>query len=220
MDKIEWQELPGIYERHLQRRHNNPLFSKERRNVSLDDVKIVRNLDNAYQKEFVVLSTLLTSEYARLNDKSPINDFLRCLQDVQEHIQLGSRIGGNLEHEIGIAEGIENKLTSILNERFPEGADMLKTARAHSEIQRIPYLAQLATQEDDPILKVDTPILENEQTAALLSEDVETVKLLGYFYRSLQSKKITEDVHKCLEDGIKNGLDKGYAKEVLEAWNG
>ena len=215
--QIEWSEISGCYERHLQRRYNNPLFPKERRVVTLDDVKVARNLDNIFQKEFIKIYALLASEYSRLGEKSATGDFLECLKDTQELIELGSRIGGNLRTEILILVGLESTLTDTLNSRFPQGEDMLKQARSLSEMNRIPYFAQLTKLGVEAILKVDSPILESEQTAALLSEDLETIKFMGVLNKSI---KCNEDVQRCIDDGIKNGLDKDYAKKILKAWNG
>lgn len=219
--QIEWLEMPGCYERHLQRKYNNPLFSQKRRVVSLDDVKVARNLDSTFQKEFIKIYTLLTSEYARLGEKSVTGDFLKCLKDTQELIELGFRIGGNLGTEIFALIGLESTLTDTLNSRFPQGEEMLKQARSLSEMKRIPYLAQLGKQGEEEILKVNSPILEDEQTASLLSEDIDTIRTLGIWNKSLSSfEKGNEDVKKCLEEGIKNGLDIDYSKEILKAWNG
>src|SRR5258708_17248561 len=44
---IEWSPLPGCFERHLQRRHGNPLFRVERLTVAIADALTARARDGA-----------------------------------------------------------------------------------------------------------------------------------------------------------------------------
>lgn len=62
----KWSAKPGAFERHLQRRHNNPLFTKERQHVSAADVY-----------------------YARVRDAQALAEVRRGLSDVFEELQKG-----------------------------------------------------------------------------------------------------------------------------------
>lgn len=61
-----WSSRPGAFERHLQRRHNNPLFPASRRVVTASDVY-----------------------YARLRDAQAIEDVRRALLEVHEEQKKG-----------------------------------------------------------------------------------------------------------------------------------
>jgi hypothetical protein len=212
VNQIDWREAPGCFERHLQRRYNNPLFSSERRNVSADELKQARAKDDTSQKEFAKIYGMLFSEANRFNESTPINDLTKCLQDTQNLLELGAAIGGDLQTEFAVLETLEGKLIDILNGKLPQGADMLKQAHSLSVMARIPYLAQSK--------RPDTPILKNEELPAILSEDLESIRTLGFVSRSFPDFKPNgDDVKKCLDEAVKNGLDTNYAKEVLEAWN-
>lgn len=211
-NQIEWQDTPGCFERHLQRRYRNPLFPAERREITSEELKEARIKDDHDQKEFAKMYGIFFSEANRLNETSPINDLTKCLQDTQYLLESASSVGGNLEEEINFLEILEIKLTDILNSRLPQGVDILKKAHSLSTMNRIPYLAQSK--------RPDTPILKDEALPALLSEDIETIETIGFVSRSFPNfKPDANDVKKCLDEAIRNGLDTEYAKEVIEAWN-
>jgi hypothetical protein len=216
---IEWREAPGCFERHLQRRYHNPFFPPERRNVSIEELKQAREKDEQDQKEFLIRFGMWWSEYHRLNEKSPAIDLSKCLQDTQSHLKLAASIGGNLYNQIAVLEDSETKLRDLLNIRFPDP----KHVKLMKELKDLsfcacnpPYLAQL--------IRPDTPILKNEHDAVLLSEDLETIKMMGISNRlwrqySPDFKPNEDDIKTYLDKAIKEGLDSNYAKEIMEAWN-
>lgn len=212
--QIEWRETPGCFERHLQRRYKNPLFPQERREISSDELKTARDKDDHDQKEFFKIYGMLVSEANRLNEASPGSDLIKCLQDTQSLSEFASAIGGDLETETGVLEILENKLTGFLNSKLPrqEGADLLKKAHSLSAMEQIPYLAQSK--------RPGTPILTTEELPSILSEDMETIRTIGFFSRSFPNFKPNgDDVKKCLDEAMRNGLNSEYVREVMNAWN-
>jgi len=211
-NQIEWRDSPGCFERHLQRRYRNPLFPAEKREISSEELKKARIKDDHDQWEFAKKYGILFSEANRLNEISPINDLMLCLQDTQNLLESAFSIGGHLEKEIGLLEILENNMIEILNSKLPQGADMLKQAHSLSAMNRIPYLAESK--------RSDTPILKGDELPSLLSEDIETIRCIGFLSRSFPDfKPDSNDVRVCLNNAIRNGLDTEYAKEVIEAWN-
>jgi hypothetical protein len=211
--QIEWHEKPGCFERHLQRRYNNPLFSADRRTISNEELNEARKKDDSNLKEFIKQYTLWLSGANNLRESSSVEDLLHCLQDTQYLAELAAAIGCDLENEISVLEAVEEKLTSFMNAQMPQGAELLKKGHSLSATQRIPYFAQAGMK--------DSPILKNEELASLLSEDMETIKVAGFMSRSFSPnyRPNSEDVQKLLDEAIKNGLDSEYAKEVTNAFN-
>ncbi len=213
-NQIEWQECLGCFERHLQRRYNNPLFSVDRRNISNEELNEARKKDNKNLKEFIKQYTLWLSDAKNLKEDSSIDDLKKCLQDTQYLAELAYAIGCNLEKEISVLETMEQKLTSFINIRLPQIAELLEKAYSLSITKRIPYFAQVGMK--------DTPILKNEELASLLSEDTETIKFAGNISRTFSPnfRPNSEDVQKLLNKAVKDGLDKEYAKKVISLFNG
>ncbi len=211
--QIEWHEKPGCFERHLQRRYNNPLFPADRRTVSGEELNEARKKDDSNLKEFIKQYTLWLSGANNLKENSSVEDLKHCLQDTQYLAELASAIGCDLENEISVLEAMEQKIISFMNAQIPQGAELLEKAHSLSATQRIPYFAQAGMK--------DTPILKNEELASLLSEDTETIKVAGLMSRSFSPnyRPNSEDVQKLLDEAVKNGLDTEYAKEVANAFN-
>ena len=159
--KIEWRETPGCFERHLQRRCDNPLFPEERRKISSDELTQARTKDDNDQKEFAKRCGIFFSEANHLNETSPADDLTKYLQDAQRLLELASAIGGNLEKEVNLLEALESKLIDLLNSKLPQGADLLKKAHSLSVMDRIPFLAQSQ--------RPGSPILKSEELQSILS---------------------------------------------------
>ncbi|MBI3324351.1 MAG: hypothetical protein HYZ92_03630 [Candidatus Omnitrophica bacterium] len=188
------------------------MFSEERRNISSDELKQARAKDDDDQKEFEKSYGCLYSESSRLGETSPINDMTKCLQDTQSLLELASAVGGDLEREINVLLALESKFVDLLNSKLAQGTNLMQTAHSLSAVNRIPFLAQSK--------RLDTPILKTEELPSLLSEDMETIKTMGFVSRSFPNFRPNgDDVKKCLDEAVKNGLDVGYAREVMEAWN-
>ncbi len=212
-NKIEWRKSPGCFERHLQRRYTNPLFSADRRTISSEELDEARKKDEGNLKEFIKQYTLWLSGTNNLKLNSSIDDLKHCLQDTRYLAELASAVGCDLENEISVLEAMEQKLTSFMNAQMPQGAELLEKEHSLSVTQRIPYFAQAGMK--------DTPISKNEELASLLSEDTETIKIVGLMSRSFSPnyRPNSEDVQKLLDEAVKNGLDNEYAKEVTSAFN-
>ncbi len=89
---------------------------------------------------------------------------------------------------------------------------MLDQAQSLSAMERIPYLAQMK--------RKNTPILEGEKVPTLLSEDFETISVIGYISRSFPDFKPSDaDIIKHLEKAVRQGFDKGTEQQILNAWN-
>lgn len=212
LNKIDWRETPGCFERHLQRRCNNPLFPSERRTISSEELNEARKKDDSNLKEFIKQYTLWLCGASNLKENSSIDDLQHCLQDTQHLAELAAAVGGDLENELSVLETIEKKITSFMSARVPQGAELLETAHSCSAVKRIPYFAQAGIK--------DTPILKTEELASLLSEDIETIKVAGLYSRSFSGyRPNNEDVQELLYEAVKRGLDKEYAKEVINAFN-
>lgn len=210
----KWSSIPGCFERHLQRRQDNPLFPIERRKISKAEVVEAQKWDQSEQDHFIALARSLGTELEnseKIKPGSTIQDST-CLQKVQDLLELAAAIGGNVQNTVQMLESTEAGMIQQLNQQMPDGADLLRQGRTLSTMRRIPFIAQST--------RKNSPILSGEEVPTLLSEKPETISLIGQISRSLPDfKPNTGDVKANLDAAVKEGFDRKKASALLNAWN-
>ena len=206
--KAKWSKVPGCFERHLQRRDGNILFPPERRRISKEEIAQARKRDEMDKERFV--KEILEFE-AQIRNPVYV-DYSSALQKIQGFLEEAASIGGDIGHVIKILEDLEDKTMEYLNEKTPEGNHLLEKAHSYSVVARTPFLAQHK--------RIDTPILETEQVPTLLSEDLDTISAVGLAIRTFSNfKPSTEDIRKHLDEAVRQGFNKEYAQQIINAWN-
>lgn len=213
-NKIEWRKNPGCFERHLQRRFNNPLFPKNRRIVSADELKIAREKDDKDRKEFLKAYDELFSKIdPQIQDLAIMPNFsTKIVQEIQDLLEKDYSVNGNIQEEVEKLEKTEEEIISHLTSLFPSGAEQLKIISALSHIKRMSFLTQMT--------RSDSPILKDEQAPSLLSEDMETIKAMGLISRKLPGLHPNErEIIECLEKAKNEGLKTDYTQKAINAWH-
>lgn len=170
----QWSAHPGAHERHLQRRHNNPLFTEDRRHVTVSEVY-----------------------YARLRDVQAIEEVRRGLVEVHEELKKGDLPYPWHPYLNGLREQIDELTDRVLSAggdahlekaaasmranilevwRIALGADaegiasLDKAEAGHNEHRavRTPWTQQVTS--------AAKPIPEEEVTCSLLCESVEDIE--------------------------------------------
>jgi hypothetical protein len=212
--KPKWSEIPGCFERHLQRKNGNLLFPLERRTVSKEEIAEARRKDEIDQDKFIEKVRKLGAELENMEDTCPLSTLqgASSLQIFHALLEEAASIGGNIQSAIHSLETTEQKIIQWLKTSFPEMKEELERWKSLSMTARIPFMAQLK--------RKDTPILEDEQVPALLSEDFATIAVIGFASRSLPNFKPSEaDLRKYLDAAIRQGFPKERAQEIMNAWN-
>jgi hypothetical protein len=208
-----WNDSPGCFERHLQRREGNPLFPPERRIVTRKELEEAREKDRVEQQQFrekvnKFITGLTTAQKSVSPDKASSD-----LRELQGLLEEAASIGGAIGQLVEMLERAEERLTQALNEAVPDGADLLRRTQSLSQMQRLPYMAQ-ASRKNSPILEVD-------KIPALLSEDLVTISLQGFVSRSFAPgyRPNEADIRSHLEKATNQGFSKERAARIITAWN-
>lgn len=181
---VDWADPCGCFERHLQRRHMNPLFPKERRQISAGELADARAKDQAdltqLGNDFAQVAKCIAGECAATpGPRLTLGRFYRFIEMLDALAVRAAEVG-DLAHRFRdcINEIRDEYCNSIreLREGLPAEAQQHMDALfpARELMQRVsenPFLAQMQ--------RADTPIVPREVIPSLLSESVETVRLFA-----------------------------------------
>lgn len=178
---IIWSPTPGCFERHLQRRYNNPLFPPNRRIVTQSEVEEARARDT------------MEAESLRGEVKEVLKLFLDLNPGQKIEMTLGldtaRRLDGLIERAARLGGDSSKEEADLITLRKALAADMKRGA----EEANAPGLRE-ALGELDLFLQIlvkgwsnrflaqmgrkDSPILPEDVVPSLLSEDKETIRLV------------------------------------------
>ncbi len=212
--KPKWSSVPGCFEQHLQRREGNLLFPIERRKVSRAEIIKAQKKDRGEQDRFIAAVKNLGTDLKNSENDMPGSTVCDStfLQKVQHLLEVAAAMGGNIQNAVQMLESTETDMIQHLNQSIPAGTDLLEKANSLSTTARIPFLAQST--------RKDSPILQEEKIATLLSEDLEAISLIGILSRSFPNFKPCEaDIKAHLNSSVKKGFDCERATELIAAWN-
>jgi len=161
---------PGRHERHLMRRHDNPLFPADRRLVTEADVMAARRLDQRETEAFMERFRDLVQRAIDLEPHVQSDVLLRLKEDFDKAYEECASLGGDQSR---IKEAIETLVEKIMNaiRKGAEGDPVAmrkldeeeEARRLHYRLLEHPLIADL--------LHPETVIDENELLPALLSAD-------------------------------------------------
>ena len=210
-----WRTTPGAFERHLQRRHNNPLFPPERRTVSTLDVLEARRKDDAEYQEL-----LKDVKAIELPEELPY-DWNAFLSDIRERIDALTKrareVGGDTSKIRGYLESLRGKMSEVWRSCMKGNENALKlfeaaeaSAKAYDEQFRGEFGNQLLRKGEKSIPPADV-------IPALLCEDPKSV---AAFYETLPEdnrKNLQKWVADIIARASKEGFDIMTVKEQLYA---
>lgn len=211
-EESPWSENPGCFERHLQRREGNILFSPERRKVSPQEIDEAKEKDLKEQQQFAEKVHAIEKKFRASGKEITPSQASEFLQEAQGLLEEAASIGGNIGIYIQVLEVIEDGLMKSLEEIIDDGENLLRQAQSLSIAIRSPYLAQLT--------RNDSPILKEEELPTLLSEDLETIAFEGYKSRAFAPdyKPNEADIKACLEKAVSEGFSKERSDELIDVW--
>jgi len=173
--RISWSERPGCFERHLQRRYNNPLFSPERQHVTAADVAAARRQDAQDLASLRAEYVQLLSEIAELPDFMPFEQFNPIRERIQDLIHRAVEVGGEASETVPKLRTLRHILIQQVSEALsnnPRALKALQEAEAFHQANE----GKLENQFLAQMLRDDTPITAEDVVPSILTEDVATIR--------------------------------------------
>lgn len=211
---------PGSHERHLARRHANPLFSETRRRVSDAELEAARERDEAESADFARDFQTLLEQAVALAPNSPSETVLALKARCDELLDTCAALGGELGGTESAAWNGLLKLNQVImaSVRRAAGNDALAQSELDDEqAAREIHLRLLAHPLVADLLRPDSPIEADELPAALLSEPAANLDSLCGMFDPQQRRAVAEQAESLLDTLRARGEEPAPAREALTA---
>ncbi len=171
--ELLWSQNPGAYERHLQRRYNNPLFPPNRQRVTLQELRSARARDQAnaaaVRQEFYsfVRELDLPDDFMTLTE---FNTLRKRTEDLHER---ALAVGGDVSDVVNGLIGLRKVLIQSVQEGASNNPDALSAIqKAESRYQAYARWAHI------PVVmqNIQDMFPGEELVPALLTEDPDTIR--------------------------------------------
>lgn len=174
--ELLWSERPGCFERHLQRKHNNPLFPPTERGVTQAEVDAARTRDSAEAGEFRLAVVALVTQIADLANPTALETIARLREMIERLLDVAAELGPTvLDDEVRLRRVRASLADTLRNDAATKGsaaeallAEAEEFQKAHLYLRS--YFIAQAKRGDSPIQG------EANFVRSLLSEDPTTIR--------------------------------------------
>src|SRR6267143_3024308 len=199
-----WSEVPGCFERHLQRKEGNLLFPDSERQPTQEEIREACAKDKADLERLQKDIAAFFQKAERFRDQPTVKagaliDFLQY--EVSPLMTRATEIGGPALREYGALEHILDSVFKNVGDSSPGGKSESEGLKEALQQTLDPLLAQ--------VWRSDTPIKGEEITSTLLCESVDTITSA----LEVLEEKTTGTAHalyegsvRLLEDAAKEGF--------------
>ncbi len=218
IDDIVWSENPGCFERHLQRKYCNPLFSPFTRNFTQHEVDVARQRDERDTAELQRELKKLVSSAMTLPEEIDSAACNKARRSIDRLLCRAAEIGGAAAHEI--TSTLLELRESLVNSWQKALTNQEEAQKALDDEEGLLNTFQMRFCENKFVVQLcraDTPITGEDLIPALLSESPDTIRLA----MSLAGEGVASKIrHKCkafVEELKASGEDVSEISEKLRA---
>ncbi len=203
---LEWSGAPGVYEQELRRRNQNPFYLESRRRVGVAELVAAKRLDS--ERAWGVLEEFIgvASRQSRMKRYDDVEDMREALQQIDALTEQAMEAGGEGYRLAGALVGLRKRTIQNWKEGGHEDPELLAFLSEESR-RRDRDTESRASRVLVQIRMDDGPIQEFELAAALLSEDLETIREVLNGLDRARRRSITKQVQLLLVDLRQDGSD-------------
>jgi hypothetical protein len=173
---LSWSDNPGCFERHLQRKCENPLFPLDKRNFTQREVDLARQKDQQDAAEFQEELESLLRTVGALPDEADWQQTSNLREKIDVLLHRAAEIGGKTGDSFSLTlHELRKALVDSQKAAIADNDEALNALRAAEQFQKSGtllfnnvFVAQMRRE--------DTPIAREDIIPALLSESPDTIR--------------------------------------------
>ena len=209
---LEWSENPGCFERHLQRKHNNPLFPEPDREVNQKQIVEARERDQEDAANLQTECLELVSDVEKLPELATAGDVGPIRERIDDLLDRAAGIGGDADVISDLLITLRKSLVDSMREGMKDNEEALKALEDaedyhHSRVEIVhnPYVAQVGRIPTEDLI------------SAMLSESPETIRIAMSLISDDEKPSVVKEACDLLERALAEGADILLADEKLKA---
>lgn len=168
-----FRERPGVRERHLKRKYNNPLFGEI--NVSIDDIKLAQQQDSEEVTAFMTHFHELVKNAVALESNAEADVVLKLKEQLDKTYEQCAGLAGDQSE---IKQMLKRLIGAIMQAMWKGiGQDFQAQSKLDMEEKaREAHFNMLECQLVADLIRPDTPIKEDDLVPTLLCESADAVE--------------------------------------------
>lgn len=214
---IPWSEACGGFERQLQRQYQNALFPAEKRTIITADLTEAKSRDQDDYQQLLADSKKAVDEIMNGPNRTLTFNEINSWREAVENLIMRAAAVGDIanSHRDYLRTVYKGIVESLRTSCPPEHKEQLEDAFAGSERHQKTWSNQFIAQAT----RKDSPIKPEDVVASLLTEHVETVRLMVSTMSEDSKIKAGRTAIELIENAKKEGYLVPQAGEKLRAFN-
>lgn len=169
-----FSDNPGAQERHLIRRHNNPLFG-DKSTISDDELVSARQKDDQEREEFYQQFQKILQEISEFSGQEESEKILDMKQHVDRMYEQCCGLAGNNQKAIDGMARLQDMIMQAIKQGAEGDANAMKELEQEEEARRI-HKELLTHPIICDLLRPDSVIEKEELAASILSADIDSIQ--------------------------------------------
>ncbi len=191
IQNLSFSESPGCRERHLIRKHENPLFLIKEV-LMQPDIDLARQNDLDEYEDFMTDFNDLLKEVASLTGSVETELILGMKERIDRLYERCVGFGIEQDEYKNALKKLHHTIMSAIRQASKADSTAIRELEREEEVRKL-HIELMEYKLVSDLLREDSPIKDNELVPTLLSEDAEAVQVVMSLFEPDQQQAIREE---------------------------
>ena len=211
---LSFSEAPGSRERHLIRKYENPLFVVSEPMLTQSDVDDARESDLDEYEGFLEDFNDLLKEVSHMTGTVETETILKMKERIDRLYERCVSFGTDHDEFKNALQKLHHTIMGAIRKAAEVDSMALKELEREQEVRKL-HIELMEYKLVSDLLRVDSPIKDNELVPTLLSEDAEAVQVVMSLFEPDQQQAIRDEAESLLK---KLALSNKIPEQVQQAY--